>query len=202
MVDPTSTEQIREDAWNNGYRAACLLFVREALKHLDADEILSPGRAVNWMVEREEAIQVLRRICNEYGDNEWEPTLHLADIIDKHLADRLNFDSRKHERIATWLKKAHEVADGFLDKPSESHIVDKICAIGWERDRLRKGETGIVTLMKDAAKGLLDDPPGTNPKYERALCELIARVAYCVGLAPNTGEAAREVGKEIGASWK
>lgn len=40
---------------------------------------------------------------------------------------------RKHE---TWLKAGHETADGFLDTPSQSHIVDKICIIGHERDEL------------------------------------------------------------------
>lgn len=37
------------------------------------------------IAEREEAIAKLREICEEFGDNEWESDLHLADIIEKHL---------------------------------------------------------------------------------------------------------------------
>ncbi len=42
---------------------------------------------------------------------------------------------REHEK---WLKLGHEAADGFLDAPSQSHIVDKICILGHERDDLRE----------------------------------------------------------------
>ncbi len=35
--------------------------------------------------ERIETIQILRRLCLEHGDNDWDDDLHLADIIDKHL---------------------------------------------------------------------------------------------------------------------
>lgn len=60
----------------------------------------------------------------------------------------------------------------------------------------------VIALMKEEAKGLLDDPPGTNPEYERALCELIARVGQRLGLSGNTAETARKVGEEIGGAWK
>ena len=35
--------------------------------------------------ERIEVTQVLRRLCDEFGDNDWDDNLHLADVIDKHL---------------------------------------------------------------------------------------------------------------------
>lgn len=62
-------------------------------------------------------------------------------------------------------------------------------------------DSEIVNLMKTEAKGLLDDPPGTNPEYERALCELIARVGQRLDLAGDTGETAKTIGAEIGAAW-
>ena len=35
--------------------------------------------------ERIEAIGLLRMLCDEMGDNDWEDDLHLSDIIQKHL---------------------------------------------------------------------------------------------------------------------
>lgn len=39
--------------------------------------------------ERAETIFILRIICKDHGDNDWEDDLHLADIIDKHLGKHL-----------------------------------------------------------------------------------------------------------------
>lgn len=39
--------------------------------------------------EREAAIAELRQVCAVYGDNDWHSNLHLADIIEKHLARHL-----------------------------------------------------------------------------------------------------------------
>ena len=60
----------------------------------------------------------------------------------------------------------------------------------------------IIDLMSAEAKDLLDDPPGTNQEYERALCELIARVGQRLGLSGFTGESAKSIGIKIGAAWK
>lgn len=35
--------------------------------------------------ERQAAIQALRELCEDHGDNDWPDDLHLADIINKHL---------------------------------------------------------------------------------------------------------------------
>jgi hypothetical protein len=40
-------------------------------------------------LERQETVARLRSICAEYGDNDWKDDLHLADVIDKHLANNL-----------------------------------------------------------------------------------------------------------------
>lgn len=37
------------------------------------------------LIEREEIISILREVCKDHGDNNWEEDLNLADIIDKHL---------------------------------------------------------------------------------------------------------------------
>ncbi len=60
----------------------------------------------------------------------------------------------------------------------------------------------FADLMKEEAKDLLDDPPGTNPEYERGMCELIARVMGCLNLhSEETCTTARLVANEIGADW-
>lgn len=53
---------------------------------------LSPMQDVSkeWLIkERQEAINALRSICEDHGDNDWNDNLHLADIINKHLGDNL-----------------------------------------------------------------------------------------------------------------
>ena len=42
------------------------------------------------IVEREEAIAQLRRICEAHGDNDWNENLHMGDIIEKHLGRYLD----------------------------------------------------------------------------------------------------------------
>ena len=39
--------------------------------------------------ERLMVVTALRRVCEEHGDNEWPDNLHLADVIEKHLARHL-----------------------------------------------------------------------------------------------------------------
>lgn len=39
--------------------------------------------------ERQETIQLLRSVCAEFGDNDWDDDLHLTDIIDKHLVNHV-----------------------------------------------------------------------------------------------------------------
>lgn len=77
-----------ETAYKQGSRAAWQQLLSLALKNLGYD---SPeATASRWAVEREAAIQSLRSLCREHGDNEWEENLHLQDIIEKHLGDHLN----------------------------------------------------------------------------------------------------------------
>jgi hypothetical protein len=54
-------------------------------------KVLNPEErtATSLLIEREEAITALRDICEEFGDNNWPDTLHLADIIEKHLGRNL-----------------------------------------------------------------------------------------------------------------
>ncbi len=70
-----------EAAYELGGRAAWLTLLCEAKKHLGHEGFEREA----LLIEREEAIMVLKRLCGEFGDLEWDENLHLADIIDKHL---------------------------------------------------------------------------------------------------------------------
>ena len=78
-----------EKAYLEGERAAYLHMLKQSLKALGITD--SPeGRQLAWLIEREQAVAQLRILCREFGDNEWEPNEHLADVIDKHLGRHLH----------------------------------------------------------------------------------------------------------------
>lgn len=72
-----------EAAYLRGRKAVRREQLGEILHELHADEDMTRERLI---AERADAIATLRRICDEHGDNNWHDTLHLSDIIDKHLA--------------------------------------------------------------------------------------------------------------------
>jgi hypothetical protein len=74
---------VSEQDWITGNRAAYAAMIAECCRQLGVND--PAARAVRWIKEREEAVAVLRRLCKDHGDNEWEEDLHLADIIGKHL---------------------------------------------------------------------------------------------------------------------
>lgn len=55
--------------------------------------------------ERQAAVAMLRIECAEYDDNDWLDSLHLADIIEKHLA-RSAYEALRHERAQVGQLKA------------------------------------------------------------------------------------------------
>ena len=71
--------------YESGYKAAMTGMLRYVLRETDV------GTAETWRIERNEAIATLRDVCEEYGDNDWPDSLHLSDIIEKHL--RRNLDA-------------------------------------------------------------------------------------------------------------
>ncbi len=74
-------------AYIQGKRMAWAAMLDECIKNLgyDSDE----SKRAGWIVEREQAIIALRRLCAEHGDNDWPDNLDLADILEKHLEAHL-----------------------------------------------------------------------------------------------------------------
>jgi hypothetical protein len=77
-----------ESLWSHGHRAAWVKLLDQCLRELGYDDV--EARKVAWVKEREAAIAALRSLCRDFGDNEWDEHLHLADVIDKHLGDHLH----------------------------------------------------------------------------------------------------------------
>lgn len=73
----------RKRTYVEGKRSVYRKMLNEALGGLGLNSPEWESR--NWLLEREEAIAALRRVCGEVGDNDWDQDLHLADIIEKHL---------------------------------------------------------------------------------------------------------------------
>lgn len=51
---------------------------------------------LKWLEdERQETLQKLRLICNEFGDNTWPDNLYIPDIIEKFLLRSLRYDEAR-----------------------------------------------------------------------------------------------------------
>ena len=74
--------------WLQGNRAAWRALLGQAIRELGIDDP-EAGKA-RWILEREAAVEQLRQVCEDHGDNDWSNDLHLADVIEKHLARHLS----------------------------------------------------------------------------------------------------------------
>ena len=89
MKEPTDEEvEASEQKWLDGNRAAWVRMLSECLRELGYDS--GEAGAHRYILEREAALAQLRMLCEYFGDNEWDETLHLADVIDKHLGRHLH----------------------------------------------------------------------------------------------------------------
>ncbi len=76
-----------ERAYIQGTRSAWTAMLHQCLKRLGYD---NPDiQRTSWILEREDVISQLRDLCSEFGDNDWDEELHLADVIKKHLGKYL-----------------------------------------------------------------------------------------------------------------
>ena len=77
-----------EDGYERDSKMAWLLMLGTVLRNLDRNT--TEWNVARLPAEREMAVSVLRRVCTEHGDNDWSDNLHLADVIEKHLARHLS----------------------------------------------------------------------------------------------------------------
>ncbi len=83
MSDDDQAER-DDERWSRGYRAALVAMLGDVLHRLGYDDV--EAQRAKWIIEREQAVAKLREVCGDFGDNDWTNELHLADVIDKHLA--------------------------------------------------------------------------------------------------------------------
>jgi hypothetical protein len=89
-----------EKEYLRGQRWVWLQLLNEALRNLQAFKdskelqltelqkaLVQVGKLAS---EREEVVAMLRSLCEDFGDNDWESDTHLADVVDKHLGRYLH----------------------------------------------------------------------------------------------------------------
>jgi hypothetical protein len=81
-----------EQAYLQGEKMAWSMMAQQCIRNLQCDSEIKT--TLGYLRERNEAINRLRELCQDFGDNDWEDDLHLADIIEKHLGRPLynNFE--------------------------------------------------------------------------------------------------------------
>lgn len=86
-------EQAREAGFVSGQRRALTDLYRLIAGGL-ADAKLPARDAARLQVERGELVLLLRKVCAEFGDNDWDDTLFLPDVVSKHLLVHLREGKR------------------------------------------------------------------------------------------------------------
>jgi hypothetical protein len=87
-LDKEVAEQLYEKGYTQGQRSAYKTLLLDCLRGLGREpktERDCAEKLAVLVVEREETISLLRRLCQDFGDNNWEGDLRLVDIIKKHL---------------------------------------------------------------------------------------------------------------------
>ena len=77
--------------YSHGSDRAWLQMLAVCLKALGYEN--TEAARARWILERADAVLMLRSVCSEFGDNDWPSDLHLSDVIEKHLWRALE-DSR------------------------------------------------------------------------------------------------------------
>lgn len=75
-----------ERAYVCGSNAAWRSMLGQCMRELN----ITGGTVESLTKERIDVVLLLRRVCAEFGDNEWPDELHLCDVIEKHLARHLH----------------------------------------------------------------------------------------------------------------
>ena len=70
-----------EKDFSKGWESAMANIAGTAIAQINT----SKEDRASLLLERYYAITALRQLCEEHGDNNWADSLHLADIIDKHV---------------------------------------------------------------------------------------------------------------------
>lgn len=80
--------------YRNGHRRAWARMLDKCLKELgylkDSGPVDAKVIIARVAAEREDVLAALRDACDEFGDNDWDDNLNLADVVNKHLLPHLH----------------------------------------------------------------------------------------------------------------
>jgi hypothetical protein len=79
-------DEREEAAYILGQKAIYREMLGTALRHLGGEHLSRE----DLIKECTDTIAVLRGLCADHGDNDWDDDLYLADIVSKHLGDYLD----------------------------------------------------------------------------------------------------------------
>lgn len=109
-----------ETAYGQGYRGAFTDILSTCLRELGYED--TEATRCKWVRERESAVSALRKICRNWGDNDWDDDLSLADVIEKHLRRNLGEPHKETgirsiqeglcARLSKLLRTARDFGDG------------------------------------------------------------------------------------------
>lgn len=107
-----------EQAYAEGRRSTYRSLLGECARELGGED----RKLAAVLAEVEAARVALRRLCADHGDLEWDDRLHLADVIEKHLARHLDARAEKaagRERARIVKQVRHWVANGRDGMPDD-----------------------------------------------------------------------------------
>jgi hypothetical protein len=87
-----SVEAAHERGYLAGERAAWQSLLAKALSELRGAGAAPDDPQVRMgqlTLQLEQTRAALRSVCEDFGDNDWDDNLHLADVVEKHLARHL-----------------------------------------------------------------------------------------------------------------
>jgi hypothetical protein len=111
---------MHEQSYLAGQRSSANRLLRMALGELGYKG--TEAEHAKWITEREEAIAALRGMCEDYGDNDWDERLHLADVIEKHL--RRHMDSEVEPEVGLPMNMRYFKTEEMLNALSLSVVSD------------------------------------------------------------------------------
>lgn len=109
-----AADALHEPSYLEGERAALRAMLSEILRRLDVSADAPQRTIARLTKEREDTIAALRRVCRDHGDNEWDGSLYLADVVEKHLAKHLDEVADVRAYLVREIEEVKHLSAGVL----------------------------------------------------------------------------------------
>lgn len=84
-MDDNELVELLDQRYRQGERQALIEILYATLRNLGYDATDKDALIGSMVNEREMTVKMLRRLCEEVGDNDWPDNLWIPDVIEKHL---------------------------------------------------------------------------------------------------------------------